>query len=179
MHIRDIEHKSWHYNVHDAALIICTWWSLALYIDIINIELYLNIDFVLLFFFSVFSMQYLCFDYEQCMLNVEINLCSVLFCSIAYKLYNSLSTKLNDHSLTYNVTLIKQQFLGLKSLHVYSRLHTWSWKQCKSSFNKISFFLFTKITGESNVATTIFQDSASYIKSLIEISNFLPIYRVK
>jgi len=37
---------------------------------------------MLFFFFSLFfSMQYLCSDYELCMLNVKINVCSVLFCS--------------------------------------------------------------------------------------------------
>ena len=33
------------------------------------------------FFWLFFSMQYLCYDYELCMLNVEIKFCSVVFCS--------------------------------------------------------------------------------------------------
>ena len=41
------------------------------------------------FFFSLFlSMQYLCKNYELCMLNVWINVCSVLFFSSIYLAYN-------------------------------------------------------------------------------------------
>jgi len=44
--------------------------------------------FVLFFSFLFFSMQYLWYGYELCMLNIEINLCfifcSVMFCSVLF-----------------------------------------------------------------------------------------------
>ena len=63
---------------------------------VLNSSLYLIIVFVFCFFsFLFFSMQYLWYGYELCMLNIEINLCfvfcSVMFCIIYVPIYTAVS----------------------------------------------------------------------------------------
>ena len=66
---------------------ICWYISCLLYvysfslISNISIVLLKIIDFLCVFFLFYY-MQYLCYDQKLCMLNVKINLCSVLFCSV-------------------------------------------------------------------------------------------------
>ena len=66
--------------------------SLCIFVDILPVcymfihflilAYYLKLLICLCIFFLFYYMQYLCYDQKLCMLNVKINLCSVLFCSV-------------------------------------------------------------------------------------------------